>query len=382
MPQEDFWVPDDVLAFYRAAGTRGRPRRDEWQKRREAFAKESPHVSDEFQACLAGRGLNGWQDKLPVRSAGEDPIATRVASQEVLSAIFDLVPGLFGGGADLSGNTGTKVTGARLIEPDDVSGRNIPFGVREHGMGGIANGLATSGTLPFIGTFFVFSDYMRGSVRLAALSRTKVAFVWSHDSIGLGEDGPTHQPIEHIAALRAIPDLCVMRPADPNEVAAAWRVHIDNDGPSAILLTRQSVPVLANTAERAAAGVPSGAYALEDEGDRLDVVLIGTGSEVSVCSGAAALLRADGLGVRVVSMPSWNLFEAQPEAYRRQVLPEGVFRFAVEAGVRLGWDRYADDMLSIEHFGSSAPGKVVMEQFGYTPENVAQLVRAARSARK
>jgi transketolase len=286
---------------------------------------------------------------------------------------------LFGGGADLSGNTGTKVKGAQLIEADDVSGRNIPFGVREHAMGAIANGLAISGTLPFVGTFFVFSDYMRPAVRLAALSETKVAFVWSHDSVGLGEDGPTHQPIEQLASLRAMPGLRVMRPADPNEVAAAWRVHLDGDGPSAILLTRQGVPVLNGSAERAATGVPRGAYVLEDEGERLDVILIGTGSEVSVCAGAAELLRGDGLGVRVVSMPSWDLFERQSDDYRQSVLPHGALRFAVEAGTRFGWERYADDMLSIDHFGASAPGATVLEKFGYTPDNVAQLVRTARA---
>jgi transketolase len=252
----------------------------------------------------------------------------------------------------------------------------IPFGVREHAMGAIANGLALSGTLPFVGTFFVFSDYMRPAVRLAALSQTKVAFVWSHDSVGLGEDGPTHQPIEHIAAIRAIPQLCVIRPADANEVAAAWRVHLDGDGPTAILLTRQNVPVLVGTADRAMAGLAQGAYVLVDEdGDEPDIVLVGTGSEVSVCVGACDVLRADGLNVRVVSLPSWELFEAQSDAYHARVLPEDVPTLAVEAGVGFGWERYADDVVSIEHFGASAPGKVVLEKFGYTPENVAQRAR-------
>jgi transketolase len=212
-------------------------------------------------------------------------------------------------------------------------------------------------------------------VRLAALSKTKVAFVWSHDSVGLGEDGPTHQPIEHLAAIRAIPDLRVIRPADPNEVAAAWRVHLEGDGPTAILLTRQSVPVLASTAERATEGVARGAYVLADEDGAPDVVLIGTGSEVSVCVGAAALLRDAGTRVRVVSMPSWDLFEAQTPQYQASVLPTRVPKLAVEAAVRFGWDRFADDVVSIEHFGASAPGKVVLEKFGYTAENVAQRAR-------
>ncbi|MCU1428601.1 MAG: transketolase [Actinomycetia bacterium] len=383
MPQEEFWVPDDVLEFYRAAGTRSGGARQEWLHRRETLGVHEAQKAEEFDACLQGRGLAGWQDKLPVWSAGSDASATRVASQEVLSSIFDLVPGLVGGGADLTGNTGTKVKGARTIDDADASGRIVPFGVREHAMGGIANGLAMSGTLPFVGTFFVFSDYMRGAVRLAALSRTKVAFVWSHDSVGLGEDGPTHQPIEQIAAMRAMPQMRVLRPADPNEVAATWRVHIEGDGPSAILLTRQNVPVLAGTAERAPQGVPRGAYVLADEAnDVLDLVLIGTGSEVSICVGARDILAAEGLGVRVVSMPCWDLFEAQDAAYRAEVLPAGVATFAVEAAASFGWDRYADDSLSIDHFGASAPGKVVLEKFGYTPENVAQRARELYARRR
>jgi transketolase len=382
MPAEDFWVPDDVIEFYREAGRRGADAHRTWEARRTQYAQADGQKAEEFEACLQGRALNGWQEKLPIWSPDPKGIATRVASQEVLSSIFDLVPGLFGGGADLTGNTGTKVKGARSITGDDASGRLIPFGVREHAMGAIANGLAISGTMPFVGTFFVFSDYMRPAVRLAALSNTHDAFVWSHDSIGLGEDGPTHQPIEHIAALRAIPQLRVIRPADPNEVSAAWRIHIDSDGPTAILLTRQNVPVLAGTDERAMAGVAQGAYVLvDDAGGEPDIVLIGTGSEVSVCVGAADLLRADGLNVRVVSMPSWGLFEAQTDSYRAQVLPRGVPTLAVEAGVSFGWDRYADDVVSIERFGSSAPGAVVMEKFGYTPDNVAQRARALRERR-
>jgi transketolase len=376
MPQEDFWVPGDVLDFYRAAGSRGAGARHEWLQRREEIGAHDQPKIEAFDACLEGRGLPGWREKLPVWAAGADPIATRVASQEVLSAIFDLVPGLVGGGADLTGNTGTKVKGASTIDAADASARLVPFGVREHGMGGIANGMAISGTLPFIGTFFVFSDYMRGAVRLAALSRTKVAFVWSHDSVGLGEDGPTHQPVEQLAAIRAMPGLRVIRPADPNEVAVAWRVHIDGDGPTAILLTRQGVPVLAASADRAGDGVPRGAYTLVDEAPGpLDLVLIGTGSEVSLCVAARDILAGEGVNARVVSMPSWDLFEAQDGAYRTTVLPAGVPAFAVEAGASFGWDRYADDSLSIDTFGVSAPGKIVLEKMGYTASNVAQRAR-------
>jgi transketolase len=234
-----------------------------------------------------------------------------------------------------------------------------------------------SGLLPFVGTFFVFSDYMRPSVRLAAMMHAKTAFVWSHDSVGLGEDGPTHQPIEHLAALRAMPGLRLIRGADANEVAAAWRVHIDGEGPTGLLLTRQKVPVLPGTAERAPDGVPRGAYVLVDEpADALDLVLIGTGSEVSVCVSACEALVADGIATRVVSMPSWDLFEAQDAGYQAAVLPPGTPTLAVEAGASFGWSKWADDVVAIDRFGESAPGAVALANFGFTPENVAARARA------
>jgi transketolase len=240
------------------------------------------------------------------------------------------------------------------------------------------NGMAVSGgALPFGGTFLIFSDYERPAVRLAALQKAKVAFVWSHDSVGLGEDGPTHQPIEHLMALRAMPQLRLIRPADANEVSHAWRVHIDGEGPTAIVLTRQSVPVLDGTAERAPEGLPKGAYTLVDEsGDGLDLVLIGTGSEVQLCVAAQEQLAEDGLAVRVVSMPSWDLFAEQTDAYRDSILPPGVPTLAVEAGASLGWDRYADDVIAIDHFGASAPGSVALAEFGYMSDNVVARARA------
>jgi transketolase len=242
-------------------------------------------------------------------------------------------------------------------------------------MGSIMNGMAVSFLMPAGGTFFVFSDYMRGGVRLAALSGYKTLFVWTHDSVGLGEDGPTHQPIEQLAAMRAMPGLRLLRPADANETSQAFRIHVDNEGPTALVLTRQKVPVLAGTAERAPDGVPRGAYTLVDEaGDGLDLVLLGTGSEVSVCVAAVDLLP--GLSVRVVSMPSWDLFAAQPDDYCEQVLPADVPTLAVEAGATFGWERYADDVVGIDHFGASAPGTVALEHFGFTPENVAARARA------
>jgi transketolase len=376
LPAEDFWAPDDVLELYRAAGRRGDARRDEWRERVATWATAHPERASEYEACLAGRGLEGWDAKLPTWQPG-DKVATRVASGKVLAAIFDVVPGLVGGGADLSGNTGTLVDTTTAITAGDASGRLIHFGVREHAMGSIMNGMSVSGTLPFGGTFFVFSDYMRPAARLAAIQRAKVAFVWTHDSIGVGPDGPTHQPVEQLAAIRAIPHLRVIRPADANEVAQAWRIHIDGDGPTAIVLARQTVPVVDGTAERAPAGVAQGAYVLADEPRaEIDLVLIGTGSEVDICARARHALADEGLSVRLVSMPSWDLFEAQPGAVRADVLPPGVPTLAVEAAVSFGWSKYADDVVAVDRFGESAPGDVALERFGYTPEHVADRARA------
>jgi transketolase len=369
---QEFWVPDDVLELYREAGARGRAHREAWEKRRSEFHRRAPELADDYELCLAQKGRAGWEAKLPTWSPGEQ-LATRVASGKVLNSILDVVPGLIGGGADLTGNTGTKLENVGVIERHQFAGRQLHFGVREHGMGSVMNGMAlTGGTLPLGGTFLVFSDYERPAVRLAALSEAKVAFVWTHDSVGLGEDGPTHQPIEHIMSLRAIPRLRVIRPADANEVAQAWRIHIDGNGPSAMVLSRQGLPVLDGTAERAAAGVAAGAYTLVDENPgSLDLVLIGTGSEVSVCVGARELLEARGLSVRVVSMPCWELFAEQPSDRRHAVLPPRAPKLAVEAGTSLGWERYADASVSIDRFGASAPGKVVLTELGFTPENVA-----------
>ena len=367
----EFDIPDDVLSLYHEAGARGSAARKAWEQRRAAWGAGTPERTAELDACVEGRGLDGWAAKLPHWETG-DEVATRVASGEVLGSILDVVPGLVGGGADLTGNTGTAAKGAIPMTRAGASGRLVYFGIREHAMGSVMNGLALSGLLPFGGTFFVFSDYMRPAVRLAALSRAKVAFVWTHDSVGVGEDGPTHQPVEHLAAIRAIPGLRVVRPADANEVAAAWRVHIDGEGPTAIVLTRQKLPVLAGTADAADAGVAAGAYVLSGSAaDACDLVLVGTGSEVALCIAAGDLLAQAGVTARVVSMPSWDLFEAQPYEYRDGVLPPGMPTLAVEAGVSMGWARYADDVVALDRFGASAPGGVVMAKFGFTPEHVA-----------
>ncbi len=371
LPDEAFHVPDDVLAAYRESGARGRVQREDWEQR---AAGALAGREAEWEASLGARGLPGWQDALPTFTT-EDKPATRVASQDCVTALAGNVPGLMAGAADLIGNTGTKLPGRPVLEPGTPDGEQIHFGIREHAMGSILVGAAHhGGVLPVGGTFLVFSDYMRGAVRLAALSRAKCVFVWSHDSVGVGEDGPTHQPIEHVMSLRLIPDLTVIRPADGNETAAAWRLAVEGDGPVAMILSRQNTPVLATTAERAADGVARGGYTVLDAEDP-DVVLVGTGTEVAVAVDAAAQLAGDGRSVRVVSLPCWSLFDAQDGDYKESVLPSGVPTVSVEAGVTIGWDRYADATVGIDRFGASAPGDVVMAELGITPEHVAAAAR-------
>jgi transketolase len=367
-PDQSFYVPDDVLALYRSAGMRGRDAREAWQKRLEAYEGDRAALD----ACLGVAGMDGWAADLPTWEVGGKAVATRKASGECLQALTAKVPALIGGGADLTSNTGTVIKGLGVQSSDEPAGRQIYFGVREHAMGAMLNGMALhGGTIPVGGTFLVFSDYMRGAVRLAALSEAKVIYSWTHDSVAVGEDGPTHQPVEHIASLRAIPNLTVIRPADANETAHAWRVAIEADGPIALILSRQDVPVLEGTES---GEVHRGAYVLIGLDDP-DVVLIGTGSEVAVCVDAAEVLAADGVQAQVVSMPSWELFALQDEDYQNEVLPPDVPTLAVEAGASFGWDRWADDAVAIDHFGASAPGDVVLQNFGYTGGNVAARAR-------
>jgi transketolase len=364
-PEESFWVPDDVLAFYRDAAKQRATKRPAWDARRAG-------ADDTFTACLEGRGLAGWESKLPTWSTDDKPLATRVASQKVLDAVADVVPGLVGGGADLTGNTGT-VLKQGVQSPAEPGGRQVYFGVREHGMAAAMNGMAMhGGTIPFGGTFFVFSDYMKPAVRLAAITGAHVVFVWTHDSVGLGEDGPTHQPIEQLAGLRAIPQLKLLRPADANETAQAWRVAVDHDGPVGLVLSRQGLPILEGTAGNE--GVLKGAYVLRDCAGDPDLVLIGTGSEVALCLETAELLGD--LAVRVVSMPSWDLFAEQDESYQDSVLPPDAPTLSVEAGSTLGWDRWSDDAVGLDRFGESAPGAEALDKLGFNPENVAARARA------
>ena len=368
MPADEaFHVDAEVLGHYRELGRRGGAERTAWEAR--FAAGRTP----ELDACLYGTGLPGWEDQLPTWSAGEK-VATRQALEAVLAAAAPLLPGLIGGGADLTGNTGTKLEGEALHSAANPGGRQIAFGVREHAMAAATVGMARhGGVLPFGGTFLVFSDYGRPSVRMAALSEAHALFVWSHDSIGVGEDGPTHQPVEHVAALRAIPGLKVFRPADANETTAAFREAVEGTGPSALILSRQAVPVLEGTDPD---GVAQGAYVLSDtaHGEPV-VVLVGTGSELQLCVAAAKLLAADGIGARVVSMPCWELFEDADPDYQDDVLPVDVPIVAVEAGITFGWERWADDVVGIDRFGASAPGDEVMARFGFTAEHVAERAR-------
>ncbi len=366
-PDEAFYLPDDVLGLYRAAGARGSEEREAWEKRLDAFEGDRAALD----ACLGATGLAGWREALPRWEPG-DKVATRVASGACLQALADLVPGLVAGGADLTSNTGTVLKGHGVQSVAEPGGRQVYFGVREHAMAAAMNGMALhGGLLPVGGTFLVFSDYCRPSIRLAALSRAKVVYSFTHDSVGVGEDGPTHQPIEHIAALRAIPDLRVIRPADGNETAAAWRLAVDHDGPTALILSRQDLPVLEGTADGA---VDRGGYVLRPA-EEPDVVLVGTGSEVALCVAAAELLAAEGIHAQVASLPSWDLFAAQPEHYQDSVLPPDVATLAVEAGTPFGWERWADDVLGIDRFGASAPGNRVLAELGFTAENVAARAR-------
>ena len=401
---ETFRVPPEAHEAYKPAAERGREARLGWEKR---LAVSDSKTRSEYEAALEGRvrGLtskkeseareNGLTSEAgvsvgtaktsqadsaldwpPSFQQGEQ-IATRVASNQCLKALAALNPHIVAGGADLTGNTGTKLADAKLISRDCADGQQIYFGVREHAMAATMVGMARhGGIIPVGGTFLVFSDYMRPSVRLAAMCGAKAVFAWSHDSVAVGEDGPTHQPIEHLASLRAVPRLSVIRPADATETVGAWQAAAARNGPTALILTRQGVPVLEQTK---AESVAKGAYVLETSAlpadapspsNAPDITLIGTGSEVSICLEAAKRLADDGIGAHVVSMPSWDLFAAQPESYQASVLPKGVPTLSVEAGSTHGWHRWADDAVGIDDFGASAPGDEVMRNLGMTASAV------------
>jgi transketolase len=373
-----FLIPDQAIVHFRQALERGYVWEGEWQARFDAYAAEHPGLAEEWRLVMAGELPTGWDADLPIFKSEGGPLATRVASGKVLNAIAPHLPTLVGGSADLAPSCNTYLKGYGDFSADNPAGRNLHFGVREHAMGGILSGMALhGGVIPYGGTFLVFCDYMRPSIRLAAMMEIPVIYVFTHDSIGIGEDGPTHQPIEQLAALRAIPHLTVIRPADAAETVVAWRVALEHrDGPVALLFTRQSVPVLDRADLAPADGLARGAYVLaEAEGGRPDVILIATGSEVHPTLTARERLAEQGVKARVVNMPSWELFERQPQSYRDEVLPPAVTaRLAIEAGVPQGWHRYVGDggdVIGIERFGASAPYKVLWEKYGFTAENIA-----------
>jgi transketolase len=381
-PDKSFYVPDDAREHFRAAIPAGDALVAEWEGRFYAYRDAHPSEAADFRRRMTRGGLpDGWDSDLTTYETASE-VATRNASQDAIAALAPRLPELFGGAADLSESNLTDVKGEPNFSADEA-GRNLRFGVREHGMGGASNGLAYhGGFIPYCATFLTFSDYMRGSVRLAALSGLHVIYVWTHDSVGLGEDGPTHQPVEHYAALRAIPNLWFVRPGDANETAAAWALAVERtDGPVALALTRQKLPTLPGTDELARDGVARGGYVLrEAAGGSPQLILIGTGSELQLAFAAAEALEEDGIPTRVVSLPCWERFEAQDQAYRDEVLPPAVrARVSVEVGVTLGWDRWVGDegaIVGLDHYGASAPAGTIFAKFGFTAERVAEVGRA------
>jgi len=376
-----FHIPDDVREHMRASVDQGAALQAQWNGRYQQFRVESPDAADRFDAWMAGELPDDLESAVPSFDAGTE-LATRKASGKTLSALAPVIGDmLVGGSADLSGSNKTEVDGRTDFQKDNPAGQYFRFGVREHAMAAAGNGMTLHGGVrPYVGTFLIFSDYLRPSLRLSALMGQPVIYVLTHDSIGLGEDGPTHQPVEHLSALRAIPNVTVLRPADATEAAQAWVAALRNtDGPTVFALTRQTVPTFDRSALAPADGVHRGGYVLSDDDGTPDVILMGTGSEVQHALVAAATLREEGTNVRVVSLPSFELFEQQDEAYRNDVLPpEVTARVSIEAGVTFGWERYVGPegrALGIDRFGASAPGDVNMEKFGFTSENV---VRAAR----
>ena len=369
-----FVVPNAVYDHWRQATMERAAAHDRWLATMEAYRAAEPGLAAEFDRVLAGRLPDGWRRTLPRFEPGSR-VATRKASGVVLNALAPVIPELVGGAADLAPSTDTLLEGAGDVAPRRFSGRNLHFGVREHAMGAILNGMAAHGGLRVFGaTFFVFSDYLRPAIRLAALMRLPVVYVFTHDSIGLGEDGPSHQPVEHLAGLRAIPGLRVIRPADANETAQAWAQALIYDGPTALVLSRQALPVL----DPGVVDVDQGAAVLRP-GD--DAALVATGSEVELALQTAELLEADGISARVVSLPSWEIFQDQPEAVRHRILPPGIPALAVEAASPQGWREFVDDVIGLDRFGASAPAPVLFSQLGFTPEAVAERARALVAGR-
>ncbi len=379
--EEPFFVPEEALAHFRRCVDRGRQVEDEWKQRFEAYRSAHPELASEFERIQAAELPSGWDAEVPKRTPEDGKIATRKASGEVIQWAAAQVPELVGGSADLAPSTLTLIDGGGDVQRGSYAGRNLHFGIREHGMGAIVNGLSLHGLRAYGATFLVFSDYMKCAMRIAAQSHLGAIYVFTHDSIGLGEDGPTHQPIEHVASLRATPRLNVVRPADFNETALAWQFALANKTePTALVLSRQGLPVQ-DPARIPADAIERGAYVLRDaENGDPDLILIGTGSEVQICQAACERLESEGLSVRVVSMPCMERFAEQDAAYRDEVLPASIrARVAVEAASSFGWHRWIGedgDVVSMESYGASAPAEVLYEHFGFTGDQVAERVRA------
>lgn len=377
-PGDRFHVPDEVLEHMRSAVELGSLIEQEWNERFESYRKEHPELAGEWLRVMEGKLPPTWEESLPSFEAGKS-VATRAASGKILEALAPVIPELIGGSADLGPSNKTYVKGYESLRKGDFSGRNIHFGVREHGMAAIMNGMARhGGIVPYGGTFLVFSDYMRPAIRLAALMGLRVIYVFTHDSLGVGEDGPTHQPVEQLAALRAIPNLTVIRPADAGETVQAWKVALQRHGPTALALSRQGLPVLDRDKLAPAEGLARGAYALTEDDDAA-LTMIATGSEVALALAARDALAGVGTKARVVSMPSWELFEEQDNAYGEEVLPRGLKNLAIEAGITQGWHKYVGDngaVIGVDGFGLSAPGSQALAHAGFTVENIVAQARA------
>jgi transketolase len=380
---EPFALPEDALARFRKAIDRGADAENEWNRQFNEYQSKYPQEAALFERLTTGQLPDGWDKALPVYAPEDKALASRKHSEICLNALASVLPGLIGGSADLTHSNYTELKGIGNFQKGQYDQRNVHFGVREHAMGAICNGIALHGTglIPYGATFLVFTDYMRNSIRLSALSEARVIWVMTHDSIALGEDGPTHQPVEHVASLRAIPNLLVMRPGDGNETSGAYKVAVsETKRPTLLALSRQNLPNLPGSSIDA---VAKGGYVLSDSEGTPDIILIGTGGELYLCAKAADTLRTEGIKVRVVSLPCWELFDEQNADYRESVLPKAVRkRLAVEAGSTMGWHRYVTDegdVLGVDTFGASAPGNVVLEKFGFTVDNVVTKAKALLS---
>ena len=384
--EEPFWVAPEALRFWREAGKRRAKAQDEWQKRYDAYKAANPDLEKELQRRFRGELPDGWEDVLPVFTAKDGNVASRAASGVVINAIAKKIPELMGGSADLASSTNTIIKGEPSFSAENYAGRNFHFGIREHGMGSIMNGMSLwGGIIPYGATFLIFSDYMRPPVRLACIMDRRLVYVYTHDSIGLGEDGPTHQPIEQLSALRAIPEFTVIRPADASETTEAWRAALKHNGPTALVLTRQKLSFIDRTKYASATGLARGAYVLADEpGGKPEIVLMSSGSEVALILDAQKKLQAEGIRARAVSMPSHEIFARQDQAYRDSVLPKGIKRIAMEAAHPMSWYKWVGDdgvILGLERFGASAPGPTIYDHLGITVDHIVQTAKTLLAKR-